>query len=770
MAERSNLGLLLKRYRIAAGLSQEALAQRADVSARAISDLERGLHRAPHAATLDLLATALALTAQQRALFLAAARPELVANLRETAHSSSLPYDVLPTPLAPLIGREREQALALAPLRERSARLVTITGPSGVGKTRLALQVAHEAAPGYADGAIFVNLASLHDASLVLGAIATALHVRDQGDVPLPERLRASLREKALLLLLDNFEQVIDAAVDIADLLTWCPRVTMIVTSRTPLRVRGEHIIPLMPLALEDAIILFRTRAHAIRPDIVFAVADIAAICERLDCLPLALELAASQVVVFSLPKLLDELSRHMRLIFEVARDLPERQRTMEAAIGWSYELLDEGQRRCFRALGVFVDGFSLSAARAVCWDEDASTEADALLTLATLVDASLVQVETAQDGSPRFYQLELIREFALRRLRITGETDACQRRHAAYYASLARSLMSVGFGPDSRADLLARNLTNARAALEWAQERREAVLGLQLAGFTRLWNICGMNGEAERWLATMLALDAEARSAGESTAPQSLRVERLYGLARVRLNAGKLELAEVAAQESLALARQIGDENGLCDAYATLGMIAQARGDIEQATAAFTQSVAHAGSEAWGERRYRALYYLAEIARQVGDLDRARSLLDDALAGARAAENDWDCAVMTTMLAHLERQQQIYDVARAHYLDGLDRFQRYGSPTFFAWCLEGFSALLVEEGRFARAARLCSVAATLRTRARTPLPATERALFGETLSRARAALGPARFDAEWSTGSTLSEAAALAEANAAES
>ncbi|HEY7340250.1 MAG TPA: tetratricopeptide repeat protein [Ktedonobacterales bacterium] len=766
MREPTSLSLLLKRYRMAAGLSQEALAQRADLSTRAISDLERGLHRLPHTTTLDLLATALALSPSQRALLLAAARPDLAPLLYEPndVPSSDFLWRI-PTPLTPLIGRDHEYGQCLALLSEGTARLVTIIGPSGVGKTRLALQIGRDSTSVFRDGAVFVDLASIRDAALVPSVIAQELRLREQSDISLEQQIRAHLHDRRMLLLLDNFEQVIESALFIADLLQWCPQITCLVTSRSPLRLRGEYSLPLGPLSLENAIVLFRERANAVRPNNVLTVSETAVICERVDCLPLAIEIVASQVTLLSPPQILEQLDQHMTLALEGARDLPDRQRTMAAAIGWSYELLTPAQRQCFRSLGVFAGGATLDAARAVCWRDDTVTDTETMLALAALVDASLVHVETARGGRPRFYLLELLREYALERLRADGEEETCRMRHARYYAARAQSLMSYGFGPRDDADRMGQELPNARAALEWALERRDAELGLRLAGFSRIWFIRGVAGETEHWFSAMLALDAEARAAGAPAAPLALRVQMLYGYGRSLINYGRIEQAEVFAQEAVALARQIGDHDGLSNALATVGLIAQAKGDTEQAITAFTESVAQAGSDVSSEARYRALYYLAEVARHQGDLDRAHMLLDQALSGAEAADNAWDRAIMTTMLAHLERQQQANAPARRHFLDSLSRFHSFGSVAFFAWCLEGYCALLCAEQDYARAIRLFAAAATLRRQAHAPLPTAERDAFEHSLSCARDALGQPDFDVEWAAGSPLTMTAALEEA-----
>jgi predicted ATPase len=306
--------------------------------------------------------------------------------------------------------------------------------------------------------------------------------------------------------------------------------ITVRFISRASLRLRAEQELRLSPLMREDAVMLFRERAQAVRPGRAYAMDEVAAICEQVDRLPLAIELAAMHIKLFSLPELQKRLSHRLALLRGGARDPPARQQTMEDAIAWSYELLTEEQRRCFCALGVFAGGWTLEAALAGGSASGKGAAEESILSIAALVDASLVQADTSEGTAGRSGMLGLIRDYALQQLHITGEEEAYRRRHATYYARLAETI-TAHFGPESGvravhfASALAQELPNARAALQWAEERQEAELGLRLAGFARLWHVRGQMSEAERWMERMLALDRRAREQGKPGAPLPLRI-----------------------------------------------------------------------------------------------------------------------------------------------------------------------------------------------------------------------------------------------------
>ncbi|HEY3081706.1 MAG TPA: helix-turn-helix domain-containing protein [Chloroflexota bacterium] len=489
-------GVVLKRLRLAAGLTHEALAERAGLSARTISDLERGVADAPRRATVARLSAALALSREQLAILEAAARP-----VAPPGGSAPPPHN-LPWQPTSFLGRGHEVRGLGELLRRPDTRLVTVTGSGGTGKTRLALRVAEDMLREFADGTFVVPLAPVADHGVVVQAIAQTFGLAKVAGYSLDDVVVDHLRPRRILLVLDNFEHLLTGAPLVAQLLGACPGLKALVTSRAALRLSGEWEFPLAPLPVPDArrvpsvealaqcpsVALFVERAARVRAGFRLTGDDAAAvaeICRRLDGLPLALELAAARVKLLAPPALLRQLAgpggSSLRLLTSGPRDLPARQQTLRGTIAWSYELLAPTEKRLFRRLAVFVDGCDLGAARAVCEgaragpdDPRASKElgAGVLDGLASLVDQSLLRQEEGPDAEPRFAMLETIREFALELLTASGEAAAVGERHARYFLSMVEASGPVLLGAARDRLRLAAEQENIRAALRWLVEQ----------------------------------------------------------------------------------------------------------------------------------------------------------------------------------------------------------------------------------------------------------------------------------------------------------
>lgn len=736
MHEARIFGSWLRERRAELGVTREQLAARVGCSVVMLRKLEAD-QRKPSTELAEALAEALEIDRENHADFLQCARVSVRVGSTSTKGADGEasgtaprgPVHNLPVQSTSLLGREQDVALVSARVQDPGSRLLTLTGPPGVGKTRLGLEVAWSLTNAFSDGVYFVPLAPVTEPALVPAEVAKALALEPDGERTGLRQLLAALRQKHTLLLLDNCEQV-DVAPALTDLLAGCRHVKLLVTSRSPVNIRGEQLYTVSPLELPPrgyvrdaheltgypATSLFLERAQLVTPGFSLTRSDAAAvaeICTRLDGLPLAIELVAARSRLLGPRALLERLSgavapdrttdrtagRSLALLTQGPQDLPDRLRTLRSAISWSYDLLDAGDRTVFNRLAAFVDGCTPEAAEVVCSSgpagSDQSSEAPAVLDrLGSLADKSLMQISQLPGGGTRLTMLETIREYALEQLESAGEHARVRQRHALYYIDLVEAFQPRLFGPDQAEALtgLEREHSNVRAALGWLERSGQSELALQLA--TKLWRYWLLRGhleEGRRWLESLLA------SSG-SVASHS-RAAGLIALGELLIESEDYQGARVSFEEGLALCRELGDAIRAATTLTNLGLIASTLGDHGRAVLLCGEALALQRREHHTRGAALSLNVLANVAVHNGDYGRAIHLLEECLVRRRELGDDASVAGTLGNLGLLASWRGDHARARQLHEECVGLRRALGNRTGIAVALENLGATLLMMG-----------------------------------------------------------------------
>jgi predicted ATPase/DNA-binding XRE family transcriptional regulator len=801
-------GVLLRRHRLNAGLTQEGLAEGAGLSVRGISDLERGVNKTPYVATILRLSDALQLSDEQRT--------ELEAAIsRHRGPSIQRHVLQLPEQFTSLLGREKDVAAAVHLLRWEGRRLLTLTGPGGVGKTRLAIQVATTTAADFESGAVFVPLEEVADAGGVESAIAAAIQLRDEPGRSLHESLIAFLEDREMLLVFDGFEHLMDAAPLPARFLVACPRLKILVTSRSPLHLSGEQELDVKSLPVPAAgestdlarlagfpsVALFVQRARKVQPTFTLTTQTgpvIADICRRLDGLPLAIELAAARIKTLSPRALLQALEHRLNVLIGGPRDSQPRQQTMRDTIAWSYDLLDDDGRTLFRSLSIFNSTFGVETAGAVA-PQLGDSWSDALGEIAVLADCSLLAAHESSEDEPRFSMLETVREYGLEQLDHLGEGEAVRQRLAHYGLGLAERA-EVELHGAHQAEWMAR-LEREHATLllvlRWAQATAELCIGLQIAGaLWRFWYSHGYLSEGRRQLEGLLTAMGDSDSV-----PVPVVAKAVRGAAVLAAVQGDYARAEILGDRGLHLYRQLGDVRGEAAMLVILGSVGHYTGDYATAWTRYGESLALFRSAGDEPSISVALNNLANIAKEQGHTVEAIALYEQSLTIKRRLGDSRGIAIALNNLGTMALAQGQYDraatfgeealvllrdlgdkdvtaaidtVARAAlergeirraadlYDEGLKVSYAAGDRELVAFCLEGTGRVAAAEGKMERAGTLYGAGEALRIAVGAPLSPSEVPQHNLSVEVTRTALGEQAFSLAWERGVQMDLDAAI--------
>ncbi|MGC1759589.1 MAG: tetratricopeptide repeat protein [Candidatus Cybelea sp.] len=790
---------LLRSLRAAALLSQEALAERAGLSTRTVSDIETGAARSPRLVTVMLLAEALGLSPVDRSRLQDAARKPAGGRSSSPAAPTATLHAIA------LVGRDADVNRLRTLLARDGVRLVTLVGPAGVGKTSLATRVVTERAKAFELGPSLVELAPVSDPALVAAAVRRALGIRESSDAAASDAVIAHLRDRRALLVLDNLEHLTPAAAWIGALLAACPRLVVLVTSREPLRLREERVYAVRPLENTAAVALFVERARMVQPDFELTPENAAAvetIVDHLEGLPLAIELAAPRLLLLPPKALAARLERRLPLLGDGALDRPERQQTMHGAIAWSYDLLSDDEQRLFRQLSLLQNGGTLDAAAAVAGAAD--DERSILFRVAPLVEKNMLSLAEDVEAEPRVSMLEMLREFAQERLTERGEFDEIAQRHAKHMLEFAQSAERELSGA-SQGRWLARfelEHGNIRAALQWFARREATASGFLLLGAVwRFWWMHGHLTEGVEWMRRFLQL----RLASPRAVPDEIYGKILRAYVVLLSALGNFDEARVSCEQAIALQRAIGDEAGLSASLTSLGIILQFRGEYDQAQDAHVESLgirrrigddagvatslSNLSSVAFSKNDlalaaslgndsvaiYRRLGHesgLAHALMKIGlaaagerNYQRAEELFNECLRMHRKVGNTGSMIYSLVNLGAVAHKRGDYELALARYHEALEMLDAMPNKSALTKAFEDLALTTAALGDPSRAARLLGAADVLRRSIGSPMSPAERLEYETEAGSVRRMLGDDVFDVQWRIGASVTLQRAIEEA-----
>ena len=736
------------------------LAELSNLSIEAIGTLERGIRRAPHAETLNRLKAALNLDKTDGQLLVAS-----VDRRRAPRQSRRLAFSALPAPLTRLIGREGELSAARAIVTDRSARLLTVTGVGGVGKTRFALELGRRIQTDFDDGVGFVGLAAIRDSAHVAAALGACLERKGDDEAPSFDALCAQIGDKRVLVIVDNFEHVLPGGPVVVELLSRCRSAAIVVTSREALRVNGEHEYGLLPLPLSDAVDLMVDRSLAIRPDFNAAgqTETLEAICRQLDGLPLAIELAAARVRHYSLHALHDRLTTRLDVLVSGPRDAPPRQRTMRAAIEWSYQLLNETEAAIFQIASLFAGRCSLEAMESLTastpevasYSSPRAIEANA----SSLVDKHLLLAREDEPGHIAFAMLETIREFAREQLGGSGNLERFQKAFAEYYESFASRAYPHLRGPDASAwfDSIGREFENIRTTMQWAVAHDRA-LGLRiLLNLDYFWSRGVHRPEAHGWFKALVdPSDDEFARRDPRAAWRALNMLALsYSWTDDRSGACELYV------RVLELARRTGDQQLIARTLNNFGSALYGSGEFERAKHVLEESLAikRAHDDAWSIAT--TLSNLGTSLRGAREFPVALERHREALDLFITADDRWGEIAELNDIADTYRDLGTFPAAARFYRASLDANVDSLRP-LVADSFDGLAGVAASRLQFRQSAVLAGAADVIHREIDQPIAATDRAFFDAACDSSRTALGSAGFETAWSEGASLGIAEAI--------